>query len=323
MASALAQPVRASSRSLFLAAVWVAVLLMAPALSVSVRAQSSATTTIASTTVAGTNLTVNGTALGPSVPTVSLGAVTLTGITVSADLTTLTAPMPSLAPGTYSLRLSWPVAATCPATAPATDWVCVPGGGWVPKNHPLAASAQTTAFTLTGVVAVATQAIQISDGNNNVLGRFAGLYDDRGAFVYKDGYFARVFLSGAFRSAYLLWTGPNCTGTPFLAGGLPGVMSGTHVIQYSGITNGFYVVSGPGVAAPALSQVAILSKESPGGDVSPENGWPTSESDGSAYCRPNVGNFDAWALTPIDLGAALGWTVTGWPAHVPGPIRFQ
>jgi hypothetical protein len=192
-------------------------------------------------------------------------------------------------------------------------------GGWVPRSHPLAATAQPTAVTVVGTVVVGSVVvlgspggIQVFDANNDVLGKFAGLDEMKGVVVFKNGFFIPLLFNGRFASWGITWTGPNCTGTPSMSlfGSGPHTAAGNTIV-YSAQANTFYAVGGPGASGFGV-EVARRSVEG-------------VDDDGTSRCFTwdYVGSDDGWSLTPIDVGIALGWAVTGSPARVAGPIKFQ
>lgn len=115
-------------------------------------AQTPAITTVS---ISGTGVSISGTNLtGTSAITIADQAVT--AITVNADGTLVMGDLLApLAPGSHRMTLTVTSAptSTCPTVQPASDWICLANGGWVPPGHPLAATASPTTQTLTFIVA--------------------------------------------------------------------------------------------------------------------------------------------------------------------------
>jgi hypothetical protein len=92
------------------------------------------------------------------VGTLVIGDVTAASVGVNGEGTVVTATLPNeMLPGTYALALTSttsPAGAICGSVQPASDWVCVQGGGWVPADHPSAVGQVGTSATVTFLVAV-------------------------------------------------------------------------------------------------------------------------------------------------------------------------
>jgi hypothetical protein len=90
--------------------------------------------------------------------TLVIGEVTAASVSANGDGTIVTATLPGeMLPGTYALALtatSAPISATCGSPKPASDWVCVQGGSWVPADHPSAVGQVPTSAAVTFLVAV-------------------------------------------------------------------------------------------------------------------------------------------------------------------------
>ncbi|CAG7857389.1 hypothetical protein MCAMS1_02190 [biofilm metagenome] len=171
--------------------------------------------------------------------------------------------------------------------------------------------------------------VSVLDANNNVLGVLIG-FNRNGVLVYKNGFFVSVLFSGKFPVTQMWWTGANCTGTPVLNDGNGddgGFVMGTKIVVYSRLSNTLYVptATGTGVSANSATSVGPIALQSieNGGLSTGAPDFIRSNPDGSADCTSNSGNRGGWNLTAINPSTALGWTVTGTPASVAGPIKFQ
>jgi len=153
------------------------------------------------------------------------------------------------------------------------------------------------------------------DANNNVLGTLVGLTMPSGLIpagltVYRNGYFVNLYFSGQFpaafgsmTSAFILWTGSNCSGNGYLiAGG--GSQTTSRIVVYSVANNSLYVPSGSGVVTAITYPV-----------------YSSFESYASCFST-NGSGYSGYALTPFNA-ATLGWTLSGNPLSVAGPIKFQ
>jgi hypothetical protein len=121
--------------------------------------------TITSATLAGSLLTVVGTDLAGA-STVRVGELEVIGIVVSLNGTLLTGTVVgTLMDGSHLLTVTTTTAPTftCPTVKPATDWICVAGGAWVPPDHPLATRV-TTPVSTWFVLAVGTGGSQGPQG---------------------------------------------------------------------------------------------------------------------------------------------------------------
>ena len=96
--------------------------------------------TITATGLTGTTVVVLGTDLQGATQ-LMVANVVATGLSVAPNGTMVTGTIPALGPGSYALRLTLSDSAgsgSCQTPSPGTGWVCLPGGGWVPPDHPLA-----------------------------------------------------------------------------------------------------------------------------------------------------------------------------------------
>lgn len=120
-------------------------------------AQQSNAPAISAAAASGSTVVVVGRNL-QGIGTLVIGDVTAASVSVNGDGTIVTATLAGeLLPGTYAMALTStiaPVSATCGSPKPASDWVCVQGGSWVPEDHPSAVGQVGTSATVTFLVAV-------------------------------------------------------------------------------------------------------------------------------------------------------------------------
>ncbi len=175
----------------------------------------------------------------------------------------------------------------------------------------------------------------VRDANGNVLGSLISMGGKNGTdvTVYTKGYFVTVGILGLFPVTNAIdWSGTNCTGTAYLDTGylepgdsavtpdLPSTY--TKSVVYSAHANSLMVpVSTGGLTASAVN-VSTKTVES-------QVAWATISTiaDGVSYCTPTAdyggttGNTIAWPLVNI-TGATLGWTTSGNPLSVAGPLQL-
>jgi hypothetical protein len=158
-----------------------------------------------------------------------------------------------------------------------------------------------------------------------VLGTLIG-FDNNTALVFKNGYFVSVDFSGKFPVSQIWWTANNCTGTGYLNdgnGANAGYVMGTEVVIFSGQTNSLYVPTGAGASATSIPAPGIQSIENSGLTTGPPN-FISSNPDGSSNCSSQASaTHGGWPLTALNAATALGWTVSGTPLEVAGPLKFQ
>lgn len=97
---------------------------------------------ITATGLTGTTVVVTGTDLQGTTQ-LMVGDIVATGLAIDPSGTMVTATIPPLVAGSYALRLTvsqGPGSGICVPPRPGPDWICVPGGLWVPPGHPLATS---------------------------------------------------------------------------------------------------------------------------------------------------------------------------------------
>jgi len=185
-------------------------------------------------------------------------------------------------------------------------------------------------------------AISVLDANNNVLGTLLGLSSSQvlfasspflpnAALVYRNGYFVLLDFSGKFPvglgSTQIEWTGTTCSGDAYLSDAnapVGGFVMAARVVIYSGQSNLLYVPSGSGTSITSTVTPVIQSVETIG-LILPGN-QPGPNPDGSSNCRsglPLPTTRSGWLLSPFDASTTLGWSVSGNPLGVAGPIKFQ
>ena len=121
-------------------------------------------------------------------------------------------------------------------------------------------------------------------------------------------------MSGKFPVSQIWWTGASCTGNGYLNdanGSNGGRVTAAKRVVFSGQTNTLWVPSGSGASITSASAPGIQSIENSG------------LADGASTCTSEPGTEGGWLLTPLDAATALGWTVSGSPLGVAGPIKFQ
>lgn len=163
-------------------------------------------------------------------------------------------------------------------------------------------------------------AVQVLDGNNHVLGTLLGLgpvlnsvaapQQPNSFIVYRNGWFVTLLFGGRFplgleKGTFLYWSGPNCTGSPYLPAGSEPISR--RLVIYSTAANSLYRASGSGeLALPATPAQQFHSVEIPNGG-----------------CGNGVyGGFSTWQLEPFDANR-LGWELSGNPMRVTGPVTFK
>jgi len=171
--------------------------------------------------------------------------------------------------------------------------------------------------------------LSVYDASSNKLGTFVGLCcvlegPANGVTVYQNGLFANVEWSGYFPVGSFNWTGTACNGTPYLNDGYGGgQVSGTNQVVYSAYANKLYVIAGSGTNATSSAVGGLQSYESYGQASG-------ADPDGSGNCQvqSNPGGWTVTTSVNSNLGggtitSTLGWTITGNPLHVSGPIKIQ
>jgi hypothetical protein len=117
-----------------------------------------------------------------------------------------------------------------------------------------------------------------------------------------------VGIDGAFPGEQIYWTGPTCTGVPYLNDGSGGGQKRNgKAAFYSKASNTLYQIDPSTVDSSfgAATSVAIASQsiENPG-------------------CQSSVGNVAGWRLTPVDP-ADIGINASGTPLVVAAPLQLQ
>jgi hypothetical protein len=136
----------------------------------------------------------------------------------------------------------------------------------------------------------------LKDKNGVSQGYLLGYDSYNGFTVEHSGYLYELGPDGTFPAAQIWWTGPNCTGTPYLNDGESGgVTSLAKNLTYSAKTNLLYTLASPNAIGISTS-VGINAQ-------SIEN--PT--------CMSSVNPAGGWALTAT-TPAAVGSTAAGYSA---------
>ncbi len=169
-------------------------------------------------------------------------------------------------------------------------------------------------------------AVQVFDSKNHLLGTLVGLTPPQptpnqpDSFVlFRNGYFIAMSFEGKFPVGFetgsaIYWTGPNCTGDPYLAANQnPGTTMSTRMVIWDGLAaNSLYVASGAGEEAIAVQLPQVGSAEFAPGTAA-----------GTSSCTNGVqSNIVGWLLKPFDASKALGWNVSGDPLQVQAPLHF-
>jgi hypothetical protein len=175
--------------------------------------------------------------------------------------------------------------------------------------------------------------VMVLDANNNVLGSlvdavegFGGSAAPNGVTVLRNGYWVNLEFTGHFFTGYrsaggslvIYWTTDTCSGNAYLGTISAGKAMGSKIVIYSGQANSFYVPSGSDIVVPSRSTDAIINSRELAVD---QNGESTPGASSCLSTSPNL-SVVGWPLSPFDV-SVLGWTITGNPAHVAGPIKFQ
>ena len=162
--------------------------------------------------------------------------------------------------------------------------------------------------------------IAVSDASGHALGTLVDLLGAPGGVrVLENGYFITLHLSGILAIGMghqFLWSDVNCSGTPYLGDGTQsgGVLISTNAVVYSAESNATYTPAGTaGSTATSTVLPVVWAVEQPG-----ENGRS------QCFTYPQaVTILGGWPLSPFDVPATLGWTVSGNPLKVAGPLQFS
>jgi hypothetical protein len=164
-----------------------------------------------------------------------------------------------------------------------------------------------------GATGPAGGAAQVKDATGTVLGTLVG-FGRNEIEVYKSGYISRIHPSGKFPVSQIYWTGAACTGSAYLNSGQGNITDGkfapmySKTVVFSSSANSLMVASG---AQPQTATVNFTA-------ASIEN---RDDLDGTGTCSVSTGNVSGWPLTAIS-GPTLGWTVSGTPLSVAGPLQM-
>jgi len=155
----------------------------------------------------------------------------------------------------------------------------------------------------------------VKDANGNVLGTLVGFTGNNFVTIYKSGYFVTVGMGGKFPVSQIWWTGSSCSGTGYLNDGQGGVSLGTapqmynKTVLYSGSANSLLVPVGSGAQVVSVN-ATMASIEDPGA------------TDGSTSCFSSPSSDSGWQLTTFNAVTTLGWTLSGNPLALAGPLQL-
>jgi hypothetical protein len=155
----------------------------------------------------------------------------------------------------------------------------------------------------------------VKDANGTVLGTLVGFTGNNFVTIYKSGYFVTVGIGGKFPVSQIWWAGSSCTGTGYLNDGQGGVSLGTapqmynKTVLYSGSANSLLVPVGSGAQVVSVN-ATMASIEDPG---------PT---DGSTTCFSAPSSDSGWQLTTFNAATTIGWTLSGNPLAIAGPLQL-
>jgi hypothetical protein len=175
-----------------------------------------------------------------------------------------------------------------------------------------------------GPQGAAGSGLSVYDANNNLLGSLIGSFGN-GVMVYKNGYYTSVLFSGKFPVSQIWWSNTNCTGTGYLNdgnSGYGGYVMGTTQVIFSGQTNTLYVPSGNGASVTSVNGGTLRSIENSGTQGGPPN-YISADPDGTSNCSGSSGAAGGWLLAPLSAPSALGWSVSGNPLSVAGPLKVH
>jgi hypothetical protein len=180
----------------------------------------------------------------------------------------------------------------------------------------------------------------VRDANGNVLGTLISLggFSNTDVTIYTNGYFVTVGITGLFpvgpnwlgsaapeypTIGEIFWSGAGCTGTAAIQAlpGGGGSSTFTKSVLYSAQANALMVPAGTGITATSVSL----------NEVSSEYFWSNNPpypvpTDGVSFCSSgsssNPNSMSGWQLVAIDPATTLGWTVSGNPLSVAGPLQL-
>jgi hypothetical protein len=177
-----------------------------------------------------------------------------------------------------------------------------------------------------------TSAPVVKDANGNVLGTLISLggFNGTDVKIYTKGYFVTVGINGLFpvgpqtlnNNTEIDWSGTACNGTAYMetANGLPIITNFpntyTKTVVYSAQANVLMIPAGTGVSITAVNYSANSSEIA--GFGTPDY----TDVDGVSYCSPRVSTTSGWPLVAINPATTLGWTVSGNPLSVAGPLQL-
>jgi hypothetical protein len=171
--------------------------------------------------------------------------------------------------------------------------------------------------------ALAAPAPEVFDAGGRVLGTLvqfpspAAPYDS--ALVLARGWLVRVNLDGTFpvgTGTRLFWTVQGCAGHPWLQDPSGGIgITGARFIAFSKVSNSFWSPYMPGATSVEPAQPAVLALSAETGDgcdlLQYQDAW-----------TPGI-TIAGWPLAPLDVARVLGWSVSGNPLHLAGPLAIR
>lgn len=265
-------------------------------------------------------------ATGAAGPTGAMGAMGATG---PAGATGDTGPAgPTGATGaTGAAGPTGPTGATGPAGAMGATGDTGPAGPAGPAG-PTGATGDTGSTGATGPTgatgatgpagptgpAGSGSGLIVNDANGAAVGTLLGQGYGEDLNLKSGKYFFTVGFEGDFPTGQIWWTGPNCTGTPYLNDGNSGnigqpdytaAQSYAYSLVYSGVQNQLYLLSN------ADGNSVATSVNISGGAQSIEN--PT--------CMASVTPASGWPMTAISPGT-VGFSASGTPLVVATPLQL-
>jgi hypothetical protein len=249
-------------------------------------------------------------ATGPTGPSGATGATGFTGSTGATGAAGAPSTIPGPTGSTGSTGPTGSTGSTGPAGAPgSTGPAGAPGSPGIPG--PAGPTGPTGAAGAVGGV--------VKDANGLTLGVLIGWPNNNVVIVAKNGYRVHLALDGRLVSAHqFIYTAASCAGT--LLGVNTATTSatqpsaGTKNIMFNGQNNTAYVPTGAGTF-----QVGTLNTSVPGTATFYSFNQGTLAGSCNSWGGTSAGY---WTLTSVNLNTLLGWTVSGSPLTVPGPLQL-
>jgi hypothetical protein len=162
----------------------------------------------------------------------------------------------------------------------------------------------------------------VKDALGNVLGTLLWI-SGTDVTVYVKGYMVTVGITGQFASFSLDWTSATCDGTAYLDTNVGPITTNfpstyTKVVLYSAQANALMVPVGSQATAVAVN--TTIEAYETAGYGAPDDTY----ADGVSNCNSTGGAVSAsgWQLVAIDSLTTLGWTTSGNPLSVAGPLQL-